>query len=278
MNEQVTKSNKSTPSVSFLMVVRKESIYLYDCLISIKNQSFEDWNLVIVLDRDDGSNETQIRKLIDSSRLVILHDNFLTSGLSQMLNRGLEHCTGTFIARIDDDDVCHRDRLFIQMNEMSQNPSCDVCFSSATLINAQSENIGRIDAPKVLSNFHEQMLRRNLIVNSTSFIRRNVLIENRGYKQCVNPVEDYLLWLSLLPNRNFLAINESLVSYRLYESNFSRVALNSKIITELKRARIKLAMESNIPRRKAIFNHYLWVLEYNIGRLLYRVRNLNQKL
>ena len=109
------------PTVSILLPVHDAGSTLRDCLRSVRRQEFRDWECVLV---DDGSR--------DSSR-AIAHEvaqqdsrvRVLTAphrGLVAALNRGLDHCRGRLVARMDADDLMHSRRLTEQVAQLESHP------------------------------------------------------------------------------------------------------------------------------------------------------------
>ena len=98
-----------TPEVTVLMSVFNGEKYLRESIDSILNQTFSDFEFLII---NDGSTDSS-RKIIlsyDDSRIILV-DNNENSGLSKSLNIGIHRGQGEYIARQDADDVSHPKRL-----------------------------------------------------------------------------------------------------------------------------------------------------------------------
>ena len=93
---------------------------LQETINSILNQSFTDFELIIV---DDGSKkplEPAIRKMSNDSRIIVYRKE--NTGLGSSLTYGINRAKGEYIARIDDDDVSVRDRLEKQVVFLDEHP------------------------------------------------------------------------------------------------------------------------------------------------------------
>ena len=102
---QPAKSDLNSPILSVLLPVRQRPLFLKRTISSILFQSFRNWELVVLLDRDDGSNREIISKLITENDVVFIDVDILRDGFAHALNLGVVFCRGEYIARCDDDDL-----------------------------------------------------------------------------------------------------------------------------------------------------------------------------
>src|SRR5947207_2809638 len=105
--------------ISVLMPVYNGLPYLRQAVESVRTQTWRDWQLVVV---DDGSRDRSadyVASLGDERIVVVRQTN---QGLAAALNRGLRHCQGEFIARLDADDVAEPTRLAEQMAFLRRHP------------------------------------------------------------------------------------------------------------------------------------------------------------
>jgi hypothetical protein len=117
----------SSPVISVVMPVYNVPVeYLKESIESILNQTFEDFELLII---DDGSTETEgidFIKTYQDPRISLIHNhhNFIDS-----LNKGILESKGKYIARMDADDIMLTQRLQVQYDFMEANPNIDICGS-----------------------------------------------------------------------------------------------------------------------------------------------------
>ena len=114
--------------VSIIMPVYNSEKYVSDAIESVCNQSYKNWELLIV---NDGSTD-QSSKIIDDyakkdSRIKVFHRS--NEGVSMARNYALDKCNGNYITFIDSDDVYHPERLKKMMQIFVQNPDCDIVFT-----------------------------------------------------------------------------------------------------------------------------------------------------
>ena len=130
------------PLVSILMPLYNGEKYIIESMESIRNQTYENWELIIV---DDGSTDNSIKLIKQfvkqnsnmSEKTSIIPCN-CNKGIVSALNIGLNHCNGTFIARMDCDDICYPNRLQIQMEFAKKYPNVHVFGTGVKLFKKQN--------------------------------------------------------------------------------------------------------------------------------------------
>ena len=127
MTEQTHEEQNRTPkdvAISVVMVVRDEELYIAEAIQSILDQTFRDFELIVV---DDNSTDRtrEIINSFDDSR-IRLHNNPNTPGKSGGLNHGCLLARGKYIAHMDGDDISLPDRLQLQYDFMEKHPDIGI--------------------------------------------------------------------------------------------------------------------------------------------------------
>jgi glycosyltransferase involved in cell wall biosynthesis len=213
------------PLVSVLMPVYNGARFLEEAVQSILNQTFEDFELLIINDGSTDESEQIINGFKDPRiRLVNKPRN---EGLVKALNDGIGLAKGTLIARMDADDIAHKDRLSKQVAFLKSNPDIDVLGCHIDLIDERQNIIGeRIygidhDDIKIDSLFHCPVPHPGVIFKKDKFISNN-LFYNPAYQYYA---EDYDLWQRALAILKFANYNEKLLLYRITVNQASSVYL-----------------------------------------------------
>lgn len=191
-----------------------------EAIDSVLNQSFTDFEFIIV---DDGSTDntvTIINSYKDSRiRLVKNEHDFIKA-----LNIGLQTANGKYIARMDADDMMHIDRLRIQYAIMEENSRITVCSSWMTPF---GDNIPKGIISRSVSGFVErpllQLLQSNVIFHPTVLLR-NDFIKQKGvkYEQDYIYAEDFKLWVEVAKQGGvFYVETQSLLYYRISTEQIS---------------------------------------------------------
>lgn len=195
---------------------------LESCLDSIVNQTRPADEIVLVR---DGPLGDELDRIID--RFAAGHDQFNVislpenRGLIHALNRGLEHCTGTLILRMDADDIARPERFTRQIDFMESHPDITVC---GTAMEEFMENRHRRIKP--VREHHEAIVRqlpwRNPLNHPTVCFRRQDILDAGGYPD-LKFLEDYFLWAKLAATgRRLHNLPETLHEYRFNDSTLHR--------------------------------------------------------
>ena len=200
--------NKSNPKVSLLMCVYNGETHLREAVESILNQSFKDFELVIV---DDGSTDSSWQILSEysakDSRIVLIQ-NEVNLGLEKSLNKGLAATKGEYFARQDADDVSRSNRLQLQVDFLDNHPEVGALGTAVELIDEQGNTIGKNILPTDRESLQSLLLFNNFMHHSTLMVRSSLMQKLGGYDETMRYVEDYDLWwrlsclsgLATLPN------------------------------------------------------------------------------
>jgi glycosyltransferase involved in cell wall biosynthesis len=211
--------NMSTPRVSVFMPVYNAGTDLAEAIQSILNQSFRDFEFVIV---NDGSTDDSLKVLqsYNDNRIRIIN-NETNKGLIASLNIGLEKCVGDYIIRMDQDDISLPNRIEKQVSFLDSN-------SDYGLIGTWFEDFGEhIDSKTVRYSPDDTEIRiRHLyqthISHPTAAIRTSVLRQNQLLfdPEFVHG-EDYEFWVRLSEFCKLSNIQELLVRKRDHPKNIS---------------------------------------------------------
>lgn len=245
-------SKKVNVTVSVLMCVYNGETFLKEAVDSILNQSFEELEFIIVNDGStDGTRELLEDFAASDSRIVLLH-NSINQGVACSLNRGLRHCSGLYIVRMDADDVSHSERVFYQLQAMEQFSEVDVVGTAVEIITdkSEAESLGKnrvIRHPMTPALIHWSMFFFCPLAHPTLMFRRSVFFESKDYQgtrsekfhgypehESVRSVEDYSSWLDRMEGcvhpKELRALNlgHVLLSLRKHSKNVSKPAPKNK--------------------------------------------------
>lgn len=166
------------PKVSVLTTVYNGKKYIKETIKSVLNQTFRDFEFIIV---DDGSidNTEKIIKSFKDNRIKYIkkerNEGFFE--LDKPINLGLSKCKGKYIARLDADDLMMRNRLQVQFDYLEKHPEIFMIGSSAYIINKDGRYLGMMKKRSYFSIFYKYY-----IAVSNSFIHSTIMFRNEGLK------------------------------------------------------------------------------------------------
>lgn len=163
---------------------------------SILNQTFTDFEMIVC---DDGSTDNSveiIKELAAKDNRIILLQNQKNMQLAATLNKCLNYAQGEYIARMDDDDISHPERLRKQVDFLDSHPEYVLVSSYMALFDENGKwGVVKVAEKPQPINF----LMNSPFIHAACMIRKNVLLKVNGYnerKQTLR-VEDYDLWFRI---------------------------------------------------------------------------------
>lgn len=199
----------TNPGVTVLMPVFNGEQYISKAIESILNQTYQNFELLII---DDGSNDRTIAEIkAFSDRRIKLVCNEQNIGIASTLNKGITLSEYDLIARMDADDICFPTRLEKQVVFMQENPHCALVSTWAIEVNEQEEFIN-LEKP-LDKHLYYNLIFENCIYHPTVLFRKQNVISVGGYN--VKHAEDYDLWCRLSRKFKVNCIEEPLLKYRI---------------------------------------------------------------
>lgn len=181
----------SAPKVSIIMSVYNGQDHLKECIDSIVNQTFRNFEFIII---DDGSSDktSDILKEYNDSRVRVFSQENL--GLTKSLNRAIGFSIGNYIARIDADEIAVPDRLANQVKFLDSHSDVGLVGSYYVNITNDEKIINKIETPVSDKDIRKCLQKANAIGHGTVMIRKEVFDKVGLYNEEFKYVQDYELW------------------------------------------------------------------------------------
>ncbi|QWH40019.1 glycosyltransferase [Bacillus mycoides] len=205
--------------VTVLMPVYNGEEYLKDAIDSILNQTFNDFELLIINDGSSDSSLDIVNSYQDSRIKLVNNEKNLK--LIKTLNKGLRLASGKYIARMDSDDTCHPRRLEIQVGMLDRNPDIAVCGTGMKVI---GKKYARPFLAKGEENIKNYLVVKNCMAHPSIMMRKDIIEKHDYfYDEKFIHAEDYELFQRISENHKVVNINKPLLNYRLSASGISRI-------------------------------------------------------
>ncbi len=219
------------PSISVVMPVFNGEKYLSEAIKSVLNQTYNDFKLILI---NDGStdNTEQIIKSFDDSRIVYIKNDG-NKGLAFSFNAGITKAIGRYIARMDADDICEKNRFEKQLNFLESNPDIGIVGSSVIMIDERGNKIKILNRETSHINIKWSSLFSTPMFHP-SVMGKTEIFKNNLYDENFKNSEDYELWSRLLFSTNIIFANiaEPLLRYRVYPNSFTQTLnLDKRVIS-----------------------------------------------
>lgn len=207
------------PKVSIIMPVYNAEKYIESAIESVIQQTYSDIELILV---DDCGNDRSIEiasKIIDKRIKIIRNDTNM--GIAQSRNIGLRYATGQYIALMDDDDLCPRDRVWKQKEFLDSNKQIDVVGGRYEIINEGNKRIKLmpepLNNPKYIKSY---MMFYNPMANGSAMFRSDFIYKNQiQYQENCFGMEDYRFWIDCSLKGTVTNLSDVLLSWRTTSFN-----------------------------------------------------------
>lgn len=226
------KETFSSPEVSVIMPCFNAENYIAESIESILQQSFTDFELILINDGSTDKTLDIIKHYASSdARIVVIEKE--NSGQTDSMNVGIYKSRGQLIARLDSDDVALPDRLKEQVAYMRKSPDVVLLGACAFEIDMYGAIIKADDYPSNSALFKNLIKRKRFFAHSSAMFRSNIVKQLRGYNPRIKHSQDYDLWLRLSERGKIACLNKRLVKTRDHSANFSKIGEGiKKVISE----------------------------------------------
>lgn len=199
-------------NISILLPVYNAESTIKETIDSILNQTYSDFEAIII---NDGSSDNSEQKILEyKDKRIHYYRNESNRGLIYTLNRGLELCKGKYIVRIDADDIMLPTRLEEQIQFMEKHPT--IIASGSSIIKFFPNGKQKIYTPPLKSEtIKYKILLGSPIPHPAAIIRKDTLLKhNIKYDIDYIHAEDYKFWYDLSKIGLLANIRKPLLMYR----------------------------------------------------------------
>lgn len=208
--------------------------YNYEKLISIAiesilNQTYKNWELIIV---DDGSSDNSvgvIKKYCEKDNRIMLyqHENGVNKGLTQSLLLGLEKASNEWVAFLESDDAWELNYLEEKVKAIKANKDADLVFNDVKLIGDEKrfnefEDYFR-KRTKLLSQRkieYTELLDINFITTFSCVMVKKSLLEKCEFKTPMSQCIDWVLWMQIITGNRIVYLKKELTCWRLHSKSY----------------------------------------------------------
>lgn len=247
-----------SPAITVLLPVYNAQKFLKDAIESILNQTFEDFELLIIDDGSEDESPAIISGFADSRiRLIRQNEN---QGLIKTLNHGLGLANGKYIIRMDADDISLSHRFAKQFNFMEGHPEIGVCGSWIKAMNHPRREIFEyyISHEEIILHMFELVP----FAHPSVIIRKSIIDKFKlNYNESYLHVEDYALWFDMHKFTKFANLPDVLIQYRFHDKQLSKrhVELQNVNADKIRRKVLEDLLNTNISEfefliHKALFH------------------------
>jgi len=200
------------PEISVIIPVYNAEDTIVETINSVLNQTFEDFELIII---NDGSTDRtlDVIKIFKDNRISV--HTFPNSGPSAARNRGIEIAKGEYISFIDADDLWLENKLENQIDVLKKNPEYEVVYSWTVYIDENGNYLHPLRPVKFEGDVYEKMLLNNFIGSGSNILLSKSSLESLGHFDIdLNYGEEWDLYIRLSKTYKFILVKDFHVFYR----------------------------------------------------------------
>jgi len=219
----VKNIKKHKPLVSFVVNCYNGEKFLKNCLCSILNQTYTNWELIF-WDNASDDNSKNIFLSYDDSRFKY-YSSIINVNLGQARQWAVNQCQGEYISFLDVDDEWVPEKTEIQLNEMLKDDYV-LSYGGIIMHNYDTNEINE-RSPKYKSGylFSENMFQFDINM-PTSMIKRSSLLEKKlNFDEKINASEEYCLYMQLIYKEKVCTINKPLAKYLVRQNSLTNQSI-----------------------------------------------------
>jgi len=211
--------------ISIVMPMRNAMPYLNECVTSIINQTYTDWELIVVNDHSTDSSHAVLSEfaLIDNRITVI---NTTGKGIIDALQLAYSKTSGTYITRMDADDIMPEQKLELMYNQLLKTPNCVVTGKIKYIGENLRDGYRKYEAwmnTMMEDNTHNEYMYKECVIPSPAWMTSREVFESIGGFTPETYPEDYDLTLRFYKAKiTIVAVNELVHIWRDYQERTSR--------------------------------------------------------
>jgi len=210
----------SVPAVTIALPVFNAEKTLKKAILSIIDQSFTDWELLLL---DDGSSDSSqiIARQVTDARVRVISDG-VNRGISFRLNQAVQMARGRYFCRMDADDISFPGRIEAQLNFLEKYPLIDLVATSIVTLDSSGRPLGVVG----VATHHAEICARpwnGFHFPHPTWFGRTEWFRRHAYSSAADGSEDQLLLYSTYEGSKFAGIPQVLLGYRDDRRTFGKM-------------------------------------------------------
>ncbi len=214
----------NSPLVSIVMPAYNAQRYINDAIGSVINQTYENWELLVVDDYSSDNTKNIIENFQkNDSRIkpIFLSKNGGKPSIAK--NVALQTVKGKYIAFLDSDDMWLEEKLQKQVSFMEENPNYALTYTGSYWIDASGYEINRL-LPEYKSGYLLQRMLSRYEINNQSVMLKKELLNHTlmKFNEKITIGEDYNLFMHIIAKYEIASISEYLIRYRIHNDAITK--------------------------------------------------------
>ena len=215
------------PLVSVIMPTHNRMRYLPQAVASVREQRYENWELIIVDDASTDGTATYLGELERRDARISAVRHRRCANPAKLRNAGMARARGAYVAFLDSDDVWMPNKLVAQVSQLHQDRHCRWSYTDAMSIDEHGEEIV-VEHPTWTQPsgwiLHDLIAAVAGIALPTVLAERRLALDVGGFDESLPLCEDYDLWCQFASRSPVLFVPQTLTQVRRHAGNYSTYA------------------------------------------------------
>ncbi len=231
-------SNEAPLAVSIVIAAYNASPYIRETLDSVRAQTFTDYEVIVVNDGSDDSEE--LERILESHPLPVVYISQENKGVSAARNAGINVARGEFYAQLDSDDQWQPDYLAVQLRFLTEHPDIVLVYPNAIIFGDSSdaglEYMSLCPSEGEVS--FESLIEERCIVLTCVTARMSVIKGVGMFDEALRSCEDFDLWLRIIKSGGRISYHSQVLArYRRHKGSLSsdRVWMTSNLLAVMEK-------------------------------------------
>lgn len=271
-----------TPKISVVMSVYNGSNFLDQSIRAILDQTFQDFEFIIIDDASTDETPDIIKNYADQDfriRAFRNEKNIGPAGFIKNLNTGCKEAKGKYIARIDHDDISRQDRFQLQYDFLENNPDIFIVGAALRKVDENNGDLGLMIPPENDEQIRKIMPKKISLYHPVIMFRKDFYED--FYREKMQYCEDYDFYLRIMTDNLKMAnLKDCLLDYRILQNSLSRE--QDKVIKNLFINQSKVFYKERLEKDKDSYdtfdpNDFLNIYEKPSKQLFTKAINVSKK-
>jgi glycosyltransferase involved in cell wall biosynthesis len=218
---------KMNPRISIITITHQgREKYIPELLQSIRNQSFQNWELIVIDNGSYDNTQNLITKETANDSRISYIKNEQDRGISFARNQALQKAKSDYIAVLDSDDLwADKEKLTQQIAYLDTYQDCVAVGTGVIVIDEQSQELSRYQNETDAKKIKQELLFKNQIAHSSVMYKKAAALHVGGYDANLPFLEDYDLWLKMGAIWKLANLEGFMTKYRKHQTNITKKEL-----------------------------------------------------
>ncbi|MBW2642661.1 MAG: glycosyltransferase family 2 protein [Deltaproteobacteria bacterium] len=244
------------PIVSIIVPTFNRAGMIHRAIESIKYQTFNDWELIVVDDASTDDTEEILQRYMRNDARIGYTKHAENKGGSAARNSGIKKSKGSYIALLDDDDRWHPEKLRLQYDYLQNHPETGLIYSGFCYVDYETDKIIKSVRPRYQGNVSSIILKTNIIGSPTPLIRNECFQRAGLFDEKLTSCQDWDMWIRISRFYSFAYVNECLAEVTMHGRQISS------------------DLSSKIDSRKKLLDKYFYFIKKKPSILSYHYKKL----